>query len=143
LAAALEWHVTNHNKSSSAQCSLHIDLGDLSFSKEFNTAIYRITQEALTNISRHAEASKAWIDLLIEDDTLLLQIRDNGKGINPKQAVKSNSLGMFSMRERIRPWNGVFDLQGKPKQGSVLRVTFKLNHLKTAVQQPISTTESP
>lgn len=125
LQAALEWHVENHNKSAGAPCSLHVDIGDLHFDKDFSTSIYRIVQEALTNVNKHAEATKAWVDFIVEDDELLLQIRDNGKGLDTSSAMKSSSLGLFGIRERIRPWDGHFELQSTPEKGSTLRVVFK------------------
>lgn len=129
LEPALEWHINNFNKAGQVQCSLHIDTGDLAYDKEFSTIIFRTTQEALTNISRHAEASKAWVDFLIEDDELMLQIRDNGKGLDPKKALESNSLGLFGIRERVKAWNGNFKLTSEPNNGSIIRVTFKLDEL--------------
>lgn len=135
LQAALEWHVDNHNKSSGTLCSLHVDIGDLSFDKGFSTAIYRIVQEGLTNVNKHASATKAWVDFIVEDDTLLLQIRDNGKGLDAESAMKSNSLGLFGIRERIRPWNGHFELQSTPGKGSTLRVAF--DH-KAVVQRAVA-----
>ena len=129
LEAALEWHVDNYNKSAKSKCSLHVDIGALRFEKEFSTAIYRIVQEALTNISKHAEASKAWVDFLVEDDELLLQIRDNGKGLDAEAAMKSNSLGLFGIRERIRPWSGQFSLSSEPRKGSSLRVVFNMERI--------------
>ncbi len=127
LEAALEWHVGNYNKSAKTRCSLHVDVGDLRFDKDFSTAIYRIVQEALTNISKHADAPKAWVDFIVEDDELLLQIRDNGKGLDAESAMKSNSLGLFGIRERIRLWKGRFTLASEPNKGSSIRVVFNLN----------------
>lgn len=124
LVAALEWHVANHNKTSDVPCSLHIDIGDLRFVKEFNTAIYRIMQEALTNISRHAEASQSWVDFVIDDHDLVLQIRDNGKGLDPEAALQSKSLGLFGMRERVRNWGGDFKLSSTLGKGSNIRIAF-------------------
>ncbi len=124
LIAALEWHVSNHNKTSEVPCSLHIDIGDLRFVKEFNTAIYRITQEALTNINRHAEASQSWVDFVIDDHELVLQIRDNGRGLDPEAALQSKSLGLFGMRERVRSWGGDFKLSSTLGRGSIIRIAF-------------------
>lgn len=129
LLPAMEWHVENFNKNHEVHCSLHIDVEGLHFEKDFSTAIYRIMQEALTNINRHAEASKAWIDFIIEDGQLMLQIRDNGKGLNPEEALRSRSMGLFGMRERVRGWNGKFLLSSPPGQGSIIRITFDTEQL--------------
>lgn len=125
LVPALEWHVDNHNKSSEVPCSLHIEIGDLRFVKEFNTAIYRIMQEALTNINRHAAATQSWVDFVIDDHELVLQIRDNGKGLDPEAALQSKSLGLFGMRERVRSWGGDFKLNSAAGGGTIIRIAFK------------------
>ena len=129
LEAALDWHVVNYNKSAKTKCSLHVDIGSLRFEKGFSTAIYRIVQEALTNISKHSDASKAWVDFLVEEDELLLQIRDNGKGLDAEAAMKSNSLGLFGIRERLRPWRGRFNLKSELGKGSSLRVVFAMGNV--------------
>lgn len=129
LVAALEWHVNNHNKSGGVECSFHSDVDELTFDKDFSSAIFRITQEALTNINKHSGASKAWVDFLVEDDELLLQIRDNGKGMDVGKASTSNSLGLFGIRERIRGWNGSLELESQTGKGSKVRVRFELNTL--------------
>ncbi len=135
LVAALEWHVDNHNKSGGVECSFHADVDELTFDKDFSSAIFRITQEALTNINRHSGATKAWVDFLIEEDELLLQIRDNGKGMDVERAATSNSLGLFGIRERIRGWNGTLELESETGAGSKVRVRFNLDMLKPD-QQP-------
>lgn len=140
LLAAMEWHVENFNKNHEVHCSLHLDVEDLHFGKDFSTAIYRIMQEALTNINRHAEASKAWIDFLVEDGQLMLQIRDNGKGLKPEEALRSRSMGLFGMRERVRGWDGKFFLSSPPGQGSIIRITFDAEKL---IQQQQTNPNSP
>lgn len=130
LVAALEWHVNNHNKSGGVECSFHNDVEELSFDKDFSSAIFRISQEALTNINRHSGATKAWIDFIVEDNELLLQIRDNGQGMDVSKAATSNSLGLFGIRERIRGWNGSLELESEPGKGSKVRVKFNLDDLQ-------------
>ncbi|WP_306642831.1 hybrid sensor histidine kinase/response regulator [Sanyastnella coralliicola] len=132
LVAAMEWHVDNYNKHHSIQCRLHIDVNDATFEKEFSTAIYRIMQEGLTNINRHSEASQSWVDFLIAGDELVLEIRDNGKGLEIDKALKSKSLGLFGMRERIKAWNGQFDLESEKGKGTTIRLQFDMEHLSNS-----------
>ncbi|MFM1931556.1 MAG: hypothetical protein RL226_859 [Bacteroidota bacterium] len=130
LIPAIEWHVGNYNKNhENTTCHLHIEVGDLHFEKDFSTAIYRITQEALTNINRHAEAKNAWISILVENDSLLLKIEDDGKGIDIHSAMKSKSLGLFGMRERIKKWGGEFQMKGEKNKGTIITLTFSLPSL--------------
>lgn len=138
LVAALEWHVNNHNKSGGVECSFHSDVDDLTFDKDFSSALFRITQEALTNINRHSGATKAWVDFLVEDEELLLQIRDNGKGMDVSKASTSNSLGLFGIRERIRGWSGLLEIDSQMGSGSKIRVKFDLNTLQI---NPTNTSE--
>jgi signal transduction histidine kinase len=118
-------------------CSLQIDIGDLEFVKEFKTAVYRIMQEALTNINRHAEATQSWVDFVIDDHHLVLQIRDNGKGLDPEVALQSKSLGLFGMRERVRSWGGDFKLSSTPGKGSIIRIAFNEDCM-TLLQLPVN-----
>ena len=129
LIPALEWHIENYNKNHETSCTLNTDTGDLHFSKDFSTAIYRITQEALTNINRHANATQAWIDFTLEEEELKLEIKDNGIGIDINKAMKSKSLGLFGMRERIKKWNGQFEMAGTPGKGTIITLQFNKNKL--------------
>lgn len=130
LIPALEWHVGNYNKNhESTICHLSIEIGDMVFEKEFSTALYRIMQEALTNINRHAEASNAWVSLSKKANSLVFCIQDDGKGIDIRSALKSKSLGLFGMRERIKKWNGHFDLKGKKGEGTIITLSFDLDYL--------------
>ena len=131
LIPAIEWHVANYNKNhESTSCHLNIEIGDLTFEKEFSTGLYRIMQEALTNINRHAEASNAWVTMKTENNLFIFSIEDDGKGIDIKSALKSKSLGLFGMRERIKKWNGHFDLKGKKGEGTTITLSFDMDYLQ-------------
>ena len=100
--------------------------------KELSTTLYRIVQEALTNINRHAQATRAWVKLDFTDGHLTLEIRDNGVGIDLEQAKKSKSLGLFGIGERLRAWNGSLDIQGIPGEGTQIRVHIPSPELTAA-----------
>jgi signal transduction histidine kinase len=72
-------------------------------------AIYRICQELLTNVSKHAEATNVDILLAREDDEIILKVRDNGKGIGP-ELDKSNGIGLRTIKDRVKLLNGTFSL---------------------------------
>lgn len=131
LVPALEWHIENFNANHEVVCHLHVDIGQMQFDKDFSTAIYRMTQEALTNINRHAQASEAWVNFERSGNLLNLIIKDNGIGIDIEKAMKSKSLGLFGMRERIKKWNGVFEMHGIPQQGTTISLSFLVEKLKT------------
>lgn len=91
----------------SIACTLYADENELQLDDTASTAVFRIIQEALTNIARHAEATQVTISVYRLDGELLVTIRDNGRGISALDLEKSGSLGLLGMRERV--WN----LQGK------------------------------
>jgi signal transduction histidine kinase len=93
--------------------------------KEIAINIYRIAQEALRNISKHARATTADIALLGRDDTLHLTIRDDGRGIDPREK-KINGLGLASMKERASLISGDFSIQSWSGHGTVIEVTAPL-----------------
>lgn len=131
LIPALEWHVENYNKNHETQVELDIETENLNFEKDLSTAIYRITQEALTNVNRHAKAENVKIDFFTTDQDLILEIKDDGIGIDIEKASKSKHLGLFGIRERIKNWNGEIDISGSQGKGTHIKIVFNkknLNH---------------
>ncbi|MGD8723914.1 MAG: ATP-binding protein, partial [Desulfobacterales bacterium] len=93
-----------------------------------STNLFRIVQEALTNVIRHADATEVEILLALEDDTLLLEVIDNGKGI-PEPAVSDpKSFGLIGIKERVHSMGGEVDITGKPDGGT--HIAVKLTILK-------------
>jgi signal transduction histidine kinase len=86
-------------------------------------ALFRIFQEALTNIHRHANASRVVVKLTEVDGKVILEVSDNGKGIAEEEIVRSNSFGILGMRERVYPWGGNVHVSGSPKKGTEITVT--------------------
>lgn len=129
LIPALEWHVNNFNKNDKCKCGLILDAENVTFKKELSTAIYRIAQEALTNINRHAQASEANLALYADSKFLHLVVEDNGVGAIKEEALKSRSLGLFGMRERLKPWNGKWDMQTAPNQGTKIHIKIELQNI--------------
>lgn len=130
LIPAIEWHVENFNKNHNCSCDLIIDTGNCIFDKDLSTAIYRITQEALTNINRHAKASKSKVALYLKEDYLHLDIEDNGVGIDREAALKSKSLGIFGIHERLKAWKGEIDLNGEPGKGTKINIRIALKNIQ-------------
>jgi signal transduction histidine kinase len=88
--------------------------------------LYRITQEALHNIAKHAEATRAHVLLQGEDDRVTLEIEDAGKGFDPLEARQTSGLGLISMGERVRLLGGVLRVDSKPGSGARIRVEAPL-----------------
>lgn len=88
--------------------------------------VYRILQEALTNVSRHAQATEVFVNLSVEDDKLGLTVRDPGVGFSP-EGVDGKRLGLLGMRERAELLDGTFALKSEPARGTEIQVTIPLN----------------
>ena len=93
----------------------------------YNITLYRVLQEALTNIVKHAQATQAWVELSLEEDTVSLTIQDNGHGI-PEAQEQSNGIGLASMRERLTIAGGKLNISSTPKRGTILSAQFPLSH---------------
>jgi PAS domain S-box-containing protein len=129
LAAALEWQAEEFQKRSGILCSLAPPAKDPPVSRDQATALFRIFQEILTNVARHAQATKVWVHLGEEDQAIELEVEDNGVGIKDPQLAKSHSLGLLGMRERAAAFGGTVEIAGVPNQGTIVRV--RLPVLKT------------
>lgn len=126
LSAALEWLGQEFSNRTGVPCKLCLNDVSASFGRELDTTLFRICQEALTNIARHAQASQVLIRLKTKGDTLLLSIEDNGIGIRPEQVNSPRSFGLLGMRERVRLWEGELSITGAPGQGTKVQVIIPL-----------------
>ena len=99
----------------------------------YNIALYRILQEALNNIIKHAKATHVWVDLSQEDDLITLTVQDNGQGFDPK-SEQSNGIGLSSMRERVMIAGGKFTLSSTSKNGTILSAQFPLPASQQALE---------
>lgn len=129
LIPALEWHIDNYNSNHEPQAHLNINVGNAEFEKDLSTALYRITQETLTNINRHAQASNVYINFYKTKKHLMLEVRDDGVGIDLEKAKKSKSLGLFGIRERIKKWDGHLEIEGVPDKGTSITVSIDLENI--------------
>jgi PAS domain S-box-containing protein len=124
LGAAIEWQTLEFQNRTGIRCSCTISQIDSRLEKKRSTELFRIYQEILTNIARHAVASRVDIILTIKEDTLILQVQDNGKGITDKEVNNPQSLGLLGMRERILPYHGSIIIKGMPSKGTIIRVSI-------------------
>ena len=127
LVAALEWQVQEFSERSGLSCRLDVEPEDLDVPPELATTLFRICQEALTNVMRHAQARSVQLRLLCEDGEIRLRISDDGVGIPAGRAEHPMSLGLMGMRERVQPWNGEVQILGRPGQGTEIRVRIAVN----------------
>ena len=127
LKSAIEWQVSQFKKRSNSEYKLNLIGDDEYLSKEQSTTIFRITQESLTNIARHAEASKVEVSLNINKPWIKLEIKDDGKGFFENNTDNDNvSFGIFGMKERASILGGKLEIVSAPKEGTAIIVELPL-----------------
>lgn len=126
LIAAIEWQATDFVKRSGIQCALDLGPEELSLGRDQATAVFRILQETLTNVARHARASRVWITLKEQSGELILHIRDNGRGITQEEISSSKSLGLLGMRERALVFGGEVLISGEPEEGTTVTLRMSI-----------------
>jgi len=118
LESAIEWQVEEFQNRTGVRCRVDSSVVDLDLTKEQSTAIFRIFQETLTNIMRHSGATDVDVRLEMNEDVLILEVADNGRGITKAEISNSRSFGLLGIRERLYPWNGQVDFIGHPNKGT-------------------------
>jgi PAS domain S-box-containing protein len=121
LIAAIEWEAREFQRRTGISCKGRLPRGiRCPLPKEQATAVFRIFQESLTNVARHAHASEASVMLKLRKGVLTMAISDNGRGITPSQASDARSLGLAGMRERTRAWRGQLEFSGSRAKGTTV-----------------------
>jgi PAS domain S-box-containing protein len=138
LLAALEWQTHEFQKRTGISCELKIG-ADLNVAPGPSTELFRVFQETLTNVARHAQASAVTIYFGKHDRTVVLEVRDNGVGIRETQIAGIRSLGITGMRERVRLLGGDIQFTGIPGQGTTVQIQIPDAH---AEPPPSSTSGS-
>jgi two-component system sensor histidine kinase UhpB len=100
LVAAIEWQVQEFGERTGIECHLHASDDDLTLESTRSIAIFRILQECLTNVAKHAGASRVDVSLKKRGELLMLEVRDNGRGFEPANLRKKSSFGVLGMKER-------------------------------------------
>ena len=130
LIAAIEWQTEEFEKLTNIKCSLVLPKNEIKLERDKTTAIFRIFQEALTNIVRHSGATKAAISLLNHQSNISLEIQDNGRGITEGQVKDFKSLGIHGMIERAMVFGGHVDIEGFPGNGTLVKVEIPFDEIK-------------
>jgi signal transduction histidine kinase len=132
LSAAMEWQLEEFQQRSGIHCRLETDGLETDLTADQATALFRIFQETLTNVARHAQATEVTVRLETRDGQLILRVQDNGRGITEAEIHGSEAYGLLGIRERLYPWRGRVLFEGQAGKGT--RVTICL---------PISKEEKP
>ena len=122
LVATIEWAGEEFEARTGTKCRLDLPREDVAIDPERATAVFRIFQETLTNVARHADASEVDVRMANQDGDLTLEVRDNGKGAAQEQLSNGRSLGILGMRERASLLGGELVIRGNPEKGTTVRV---------------------
>lgn len=125
---AMEWYIKEYQTRTGIKCETNLDMENTRLDKNRSIAVFRIFQESLTNIARHARANRVKINLTEESGNLLLTIKDNGKGIREEQISDSKSIGLIGMRERALFLGGELEIQGVQGKGSTVMLKLPLSN---------------
>jgi signal transduction histidine kinase len=132
LAAAIEWQAQEFQARAGIRCLVDLPEDEISSDRDRSTAIFRIFQETLTNVARHAQATRVDVRLEKGATELILEVRDDGKGIEAGKIQDSKSLGLLGMRERALILGGTLEVRGRKGEGTTLRVRIPVERRKAA-----------
>ena len=127
LNAAIEWQVKEFQRRTGIECELLISEDEIVVDDGRATALFRILQESLNNVFRHARATKTRIEVQQADDTLLMRVVDNGVGIFPGCRRKANSFGLVGIKERVSTLGGELSIDTQKDKGTSLMVTIPVD----------------
>jgi signal transduction histidine kinase len=124
IVAALEWQAKEFEKQLGITCKFTCNQAEIFVTTDQSITLFRIFQESMSNIAKHANATHVDVDLSAFTHDIILTITDNGVGIKSSDTLKSTSFGLRGMRERVAALHGTFNVQQSNKQGTV--ITIKL-----------------
>lgn len=122
LGAAIQWQVGQFEAHTEIDCYFTSEPDEIRLDMHRSTEIFRIAQELLLNVARHAKASKVHVSLRHDGGDLTLQVQDNGGGISDEDITSPESLGLAGIRERIHLLGGEFKINGIPADGTLVIV---------------------
>jgi signal transduction histidine kinase len=126
LASAIDWQVRQVCDRAGLQCTLNLEESDVELPPDVSIAIYRIVQEALTNVVKYAKARHVDVELVQNSTEVSLVLQDDGVGLPPGADTNALSHGISGMRQRVRALGGEFHIRGKPRAGTTLEVNIPL-----------------
>jgi two-component system sensor histidine kinase UhpB len=132
LTAAIEWATEEFQARTGIKCQVDLPEEHIVLDRERTTAIFRIFQETLTNVARHSAATELQVRLFRQNASTILEVQDNGVGIQPQHLTSPASLGISGMRERALLLHGQFEIAGRPAGGT--RVLVRIPDLSSTVE---------
>jgi PAS domain S-box-containing protein len=129
ITAAIEWQTQEYQKRSGIPCRFHVIPAEFELDQKRSTALFRIFQETLTNVFRHARASEVNITLEKRDGTVNLLVKDNGIGISKKKINNPRSIGLLGIKERAHSLGGSVEIKGIRNKGTTVSVTIPVEEI--------------
>ncbi len=126
LAAAIEWAAKDFQKRTGIRCGVSVRPDTVAVDRTRSTALFRILQESLTNIMRHAQATLVEISLEEKNGAIVLKVTDNGKGIRKEELSDPHSFGLIGMRERVQFLGGRVEVAGVKNKGTIVTVSLPI-----------------
>jgi PAS domain S-box-containing protein len=128
LLAAIEWHSAEFEKRFHINLQLSLPGDDLVVPVEKATGIFRVYQEALTNIARHAGATQVWTTVSVKEDRFILLVEDNGRGFDAREVKARKTLGLAGMKERVNMMAGRYSITSTTDRGTVVSIEVPLQY---------------
>jgi len=124
LTAAIEWQTADFQKRTGIPVSLSVYPREIILDRDRSTVLFRVLQEALLNVVRHAAATAVSVSLTDIDGTVEFEVKDNGRGITAEESGHCTSFGLLGIRERAESLLGTVSISGTPGEGTILTITF-------------------
>jgi signal transduction histidine kinase len=132
LFDALEWLLGDFQEKTEIECSSQMEVAGVEVDAASSTELFRVVQEALTNVARHAQATKVHLSVGARGGGLRLELRDNGRGFDACKAGSRGSMGFVGMRERVNGLGGTVEVRAAPGQGTTVTVFVPLPRTRRA-----------
>jgi len=126
IVAALEWQSKEFEKQIAIACEFSCNQPEIAVNTAQAITLFRICQESMSNIAKHAKATHASVDLSTSANEIIMTISDDGVGIKPSDALKANSFGLRGMQERVAALNGSFNIAKSGKQGTCITIRLPI-----------------
>ncbi len=136
LPAAAEWQCQEFARRTGLSCECHVPKNEAALNAAHSTALFRILQEALTNVARHAEAQSVHVGLHVAHGLSTLIVRDDGRGITEEELAAPTSLGLLGMRERAETLGGSLEVCKGPTGGTVVKAQIPFDKMTADESAP-------
>ncbi|GAF94188.1 unnamed protein product, partial [marine sediment metagenome] len=131
LGPAVQWYARNRLEETDVEVHIEVDASSERLTSQVETALFRIAQEGVNNIARHAKAKKAILRLDVKDSKVTLMIQDDGQGFDVEYvrrlAQEKRNLGLFGIEERVSLFEGTLSIKSQPGQGTQLVAALPLS----------------